>query len=89
MIPLPPPLMTVCFNGPCEKAQVEVPNEARIGSACALEWKNLRGLKRYAVYVLTEFQGARGLMYLKSYDQPWYAAHKVHEIATVVNAAVA
>ncbi len=75
--------MLVCLNGPLQGLAVEEPKfGAKPGMAVALPWQTPAGAKRFAVYLTTapdavpEQPGA-GLMYLRSYDRPQYAAQKV------------
>lgn len=79
-----PTLQTlVCFNGPCVNATVDTPETAHIGAACALMWKTIKDQERFAVYVVTDFQGRRGLMYLRSYDRPEHAVMKVDQVTAI------
>lgn len=77
-----------CFNGPCQQAMVDAPPDAGPGTATALQWQTPKGEPRYAVYVVVEFQGLTGLMYLKSYDKPYKAAQRVREITAVCSVGI-
>lgn len=77
-----------CLNGPCQHAMVDAPTEASPGTATALRWQTPKGEARFAVYVVVEFQGVLGLMYLKSYDQPYKAAQRVREITAVCSVGI-
>lgn len=83
-------LMTVtCFNGPCQGSTVDAPKDATPGTACALQWKNVSGHPRYAVYMLVDYNGTQGLMFVRSYDKPDHAANKVRMLSAVCAANLA
>lgn len=70
-----------CWNGPKKGTVItEAPVDARPGHACAVPWLTVGGRTRYAVYVLQEYQGRRGLLYIKSYDTPSSAQMNVERI---------
>lgn len=75
-----------CWNGPKQGHTVtEVPMVVTVGHACALPWQTVRGVERYAVYILLEkMNGQRGLVYDRSYDKPFQAQQRVNQIASAV-----
>jgi hypothetical protein len=77
-----------CLNGPCEGSIVEAPFAVMSGVATALRWMTSQQAKRYAVYVVVDHLGLRGLMYLKSYSQPHHAEQKVGLLTVIARSAV-
>jgi len=78
------------FNGPNQGTYVDAPMDATPGTACALPWRTAGGQTRYAVYVLVEWNGTKGLMFLKkSYDHPHQAAQRVQELTAICAAGMA
>jgi hypothetical protein len=69
-----------CLNGPCQDRDVEAPRDATPGTACALHWTTPARASRYAVYLLVDLNGQRGLMYLQSYTKPSWAQAKVQRL---------
>lgn len=82
-------MQLTCFNGPCQGEAVEAPKDATPGTACALQWKNVNGQPRYAVYMLVDYNGTQGLMFVQSYHKPEHAANKVRMLTAVCAASVA
>jgi hypothetical protein len=80
----------MCWNGPKEGTLVlDVPMSARVGHACAIPWKTIEGKAKYAVYILLERpNGAKGLVYERSYHRPFQAEQRVKQITALVEAAV-
>lgn len=74
----------VCWNGPKQDALVGAPMDASVGTACALPWQTPEGKSRFAVYVLTEHAGRKGLLYLKSYESAQRAADRVTQITATM-----
>lgn len=87
-IPLDNIMQVTCFNGPCQGDAVEAPKDATPGTACALQWKNVDGRPRYAVYMLVDYNGTQGLMFVRSYDKSEHAANKVRMLSAVCAANV-
>ncbi len=81
--PFPKKKSFPCFNGPCQGSTVDAPADTTPGNAVALPWQTIKREPRFAVYVVVEFQGQEGLMYLKSYDKPFKAQQRVREISAV------
>lgn len=75
------------WNGPKAGTIVtDVPMTVRVGHACAIPWVGPAG-KRYAVYILLEKDdGSKGLVYERSYDQPFKAEQRVHQVTAAVEA---
>lgn len=68
------------WNGPKEGARVGAPMDAEPGMAVALPWKTPDQEDRFAVYVLQDFNGQLGLLYLKSYEKAHRAQERVQQI---------
>lgn len=73
-----------CLNGPCQGAKVDAPVGVVPGTPTALKWQNLQNKDRYAVYIVVEHSGMRGLMYLKSYNRPFQAQQRVNQIQAIL-----
>jgi hypothetical protein len=80
-IEIPDQLM--CLNGPCQGSKVDAPIGVVPGTATALKWQNVQNKDRFAVYVVVEHNGIRGLMYLKSYNRPFQAVQRVNQITAI------
>lgn len=83
------PVPFVCLNGPAQGATVEAPADATPGTACAIPWATVKGEPRYAVYVLVDWNGAQGLMYLRSHQRPEYAQSHVQRLTLLCAAEMA
>jgi len=72
------------WNGPNQGTWVDAPVDATVGTACALKWRTIRKADRFAVYILTEYQGQKGLMFVKNYDTKDRAVQKVRTLTAIV-----
>lgn len=77
------PVSYVCLNGPCAGANVQAPHDATPGTATALPWRTTKRQDRYAVYLLVDYNGQRGLMFLRSYHTPIQAQWKVERMTRI------
>jgi hypothetical protein len=84
----PEPKYFPCFNGPVQGTSVQAPSDATPGTACALPWKAVDGSMLYAVYVLVDYNGHQGLMFLQNYVRPEYAQAKVERLTAILAAGV-
>ncbi len=71
-----------CLNGPCEGTPVEAPSDATVGTACAIPWNGPSG-RRFAVYMLVDHNGMRGLMFMQTYQRAEYAQAKVNRLTAL------
>lgn len=76
----------LCWNGPCTDTLItDCPLDATVGTACAVPWTTVKGKPRYAIYILLEKpDGARGLVYERSYETRAGAQRRVEYLTYVV-----
>lgn len=62
---------------------MDAPADATPGTACALRWKTTKGADRFAVYILVDHNGTKGLMHVRNYLTPEQATRKVQVLTAV------